>query len=120
MQLCSKTIYTFEEIIELHRKSGGDKFYIPNVKEHEGKLFILTEIPLSDIPIDNFTTLEQYEEDDCLMDSEHVIYLVNAYRKGEDIPPIVLTKSLKIIDGFHRTSAEHYLNFSTIKCFIEQ
>lgn len=109
---------TFSQVLSF-QNNGEEAYFIPNVKEREKSIFLEKQIELSSIPAENFTALSEYEEDDCLDDAEIIYGLIRAYRKNANVPPIILKKDLKVIDGFHRLSAMHYIGMNTIKVFLE-
>lgn len=111
-------ILSWEEVVET-QLNGCDAFFVPNKQERQGQYFERKTILLTDIPTEHFTTLSDYEEDDCLDDVEVILPLIRAYQKGKNVPPIILYRNYKIIDGFHRMSALNELDMTKIEVFME-
>lgn len=113
----SHKIYSFEEIINILRNSGGETYFIPHVNEFKNSNFIKKTINFSKIK--GYTKYSEFLECDLLDEVEIIDNLIKGYRSNDNIPPIVLTKNNSIIDGYHRTSAMDFLNYEKVVCFIQ-
>lgn len=113
-----RTILSWEDVIET-QLNGCDAFFIPNKQERQGQYFERKTILLTDVPYENFTTLSYFEEADCLEDVELILPLMRAYQEGKNIPPIILDRNHKIIDGFHRMASLYEVGATKIEVFME-
>ena len=111
-------IYPWCEVVEA-QKNGKDAYFIPGLSEHENCWFELKTIKFADIPSSNYTTLEQFEEDDCIDDADTVRSLITAYRNKENVPPIILDSNMGIIDGYHRSPAMDVLAYHVTEAYVK-
>jgi hypothetical protein len=71
------------------------------------KRYIVKEVNISDIEIDEF-----YIDEDLVEEYKEKILKFNTY------PPIVLNKDLSIIDGTHRINALNELGYEKVVAFV--
>lgn len=103
-------IYTY--IQKLHHKRSED-FWEGDLGDRIEKYpyYIVKEIPISDIELDEF-----------YVDEDDVEEYVDMFIKRQSYPPIVIGKKHmgyhSIIDGTHRANALKELGFNSIICFV--
>jgi len=56
----------------------------------------------------------------CILNQDHVLYLMGLIDGGVDVGPIKITKDLRVIDGRHRIEAYKHLDIPMVSAIVEE
>jgi hypothetical protein len=113
-----KDYYSWDDVVSITNESVG-RIYSSPFGDYSDSKFSKEEVWLDHIARDHYLTL-----DECLKlkldEDEYVIRrLISAYSNGDNLPPVILTSDLKVIDGSHRLGALESLRIYHLTAFVE-
>lgn len=115
LQKVNDKIYTWQEVCDEQSNGTGKASSLPFGSYGE---FKLEEIKISSLS-DYFMTFDEMFDMDLDEDINIVRKIASSIEKGDYIPPIVVDKNGKLIDGSHRLSAYYELGYYNIDAYIE-
>jgi hypothetical protein len=114
----NEKIYSWDEIIN-EQHNGSGRISCEPFGDYDKSKFCLKKISINSIPSKYYMTIDEFKE---YGDDESISIIESIMISLDDdiyIPPIVLDKSLNVIDGSHRLSAYRELGIYNIMAFVE-
>lgn len=111
--------YSWEEIVDITKSAGG-RMYAAPYGDYQNDTFRMVKVSFSEVKKKHFFTLKKCKKLDLDEDEAVIRRLMNLYKEGAKIPPVILNQDLTTIDGSHRLSAMYELKYEDFYAFVRQ